>query len=380
MIDPHHESAPSPLTFDTWQEWREFVALPAPIKPVKPKKIEMDELARDPEKLRAFNRQRIDYHNSFGPIFTPDMEYVHSIFLPIIRANVVGPPGARLGGVIDGDGTIGKTTIVASLGRTYEIEMKREYPDEYTRKGDIFLPVAYVTLRGATTVKGFSTQLARYFSTPYRKGADADEITDLVVENAKRCATSLILVDDIHYLKNRTKTGQDVNNHLKYLINRIPATFIFCGIGVKDNEFFSEGFSKAMSRKSQTRRRFVHVPLYTFKQDTQSPEPTESQTLKLQPQTQSTKPGGWDDLLQLFEKNLILGKRTEGMLIKHRDYIYRRTGGYMGALTRLIRTSANLAITDPAGGETITKQLMNKVMLDVGAEEDFSKVAEDEHE
>ncbi len=44
------------------------------------------------------------------------------------------------------------------------------------------------------------------------------------MEHARRCATSLILIDDFHFLNMREKESRRVNDHLKYLANSISAT------------------------------------------------------------------------------------------------------------------------------------------------------------
>ena len=343
----------APLTFDTWEEWQEYVNADLPLKPTKPSQANMRALSKDKTALAAFNEQRMDYHDSFGPIMTSDLHYVHDQVLPLIYRNLRASPGARRGAVIDGDGTVGKTTIMASLGKVYEQEMRKRYPAGRTRRNDVYCPVAYVTLRGSTTTKGLTTKLANFYNTPYGKRASEDTITDLVVDNMKRCATTLVLVDDIGNVKMRTKSGQDINNHLKYLVNCVPATFIYAGIDVENSEFFSEGKADEKARKSQTLRRFLHLKIEPYRYN------------------DAADIERWRKLLEVFEDNLILGHKARGALVGLERYLWNRTSGYMGALSDLIRAGANKAIL--TGKEQITEGLLDTILLDQGAEEDFAR-------
>ncbi|GAA5513107.1 hypothetical protein Dcar01_01833 [Deinococcus carri] len=358
----------APLTFDTWEEWEAFVSQKPVEKPSKVSRTQMSAMTFDQRKL--YNQSRVDYHNSFGPILTPDMRRVHEILLPLIRANLLAQPGARRGAVIDGEGTVGKTTILANLGKQYELEMRERYTTGRTRQNDVYKPVAYVTLRGATTIKGLSTKLAKFYNTPYPKGADADEITDLVVNNAKRCATTLLFIDDIHYLKPGNKTSQDVNNHIKDFANSIAATIVVAGIDVKNNKFFTEGLGETPenSRKSQTRRRFTLLEVGSFKYDEEVAyritQGSDGETPRV-----VTNKDVWMDLLKLLESNLVLGRRSENTLLELDQYLWSRTGGFISALCHLVRRGANMAIEN--GSERITKSILETILLDQGAEEDY---------
>jgi hypothetical protein len=47
-----------------------------------------------------------------------------------------------------------------------------------------------------------------------------------------RLRTDLVLVDEIHNLNLATRAGADASDRLKYLAERIPATFVYAGINV----------------------------------------------------------------------------------------------------------------------------------------------------
>lgn len=331
----------------TKEEWFEFVHAQPPKMPEMPSKRELASFSA--AQKTAFDEERIQYHTAFPPIAVPAMKNIHSDMLPLIKGNVIRQPGARRGGIIDGPGGVGKTTNLTLLGKRYEMYMRELYPNPRTQAGEEFIPVVYVTLPAATTIKGLNLALARFYGAVVSSKATKDQLGYVVMEHARRCATSLILVDDFHFLNMRDKESRRVNDHLKYLANSISATFVYAGIECENSGLLNEGRSEHEARFSQTRRRFGLYRVEPFSNETQA----------------SRKE--WASFLKTVESKLILTKTFDGMLYdKLADYLFDRTGGYIGSITELVRHGTSLAIRH--GEERITKGILNKVVLDYAAE------------
>ncbi len=59
------------------------------------------------------------------------------------------------------------------------------------------------------------------------------QITKAVCELLCEMSTQLVLVDDVHLMDTRSRAGAETSDQLKYLGERIPATFVYSGIDVE---------------------------------------------------------------------------------------------------------------------------------------------------
>jgi hypothetical protein len=278
------------------------------------------------------------------------MKRIHAALWLQVESNMHHPPGARPGSVIDGAADIGKSTIVTQFGRAYEGRLRARYPGELTEDGDEFLPALYLTLASRTSIKGLDRQILEFFGHPYAPRATQGELTMQVQNVARRCRTTLFIIDDIHYLKLGNQSDREVNDHLKHLASVIPATFVYAGIGCEEVGLLREGRSPSSgARFSQTGSRFSLHRIDRFNVDTE---------------------GGtreWIALLAALETELVLMKSFNGMLSnKLRNYLFDRTHGEIGSLTALLRQGALLAIN--RGDEHLTSALLDEIELSYDAE------------
>ena len=343
------QCAPVPApTLTTKEEWWEFVRAKGSERPQLPSGEELASWNRAGR--RAFNETRGAYHDNFGVVGVPAMRRIHKDLLPRVISNARRLPGARRGAIIDGPGGAGKTTIITQLGKKVERYMRARYPSPRTRGGDEFMPVVYITLPASTTIRGLNLALARFYGIVSSKRDTKDELGYQIIEHARRCATCLIMVDDIHFLNlYKQRDHHAVNDHLKYLANTISTTFLYAGIDCERSGLLSEGRSPHEGSSSQTRRRFAlhHVEPFSLKT--------------------KNGPQEWVSLLKNIERKLVLEHARKGTLHnKLAGYLFERTGGYIGSLTDLVRGGANLAIE--SGEERITKNLLERVQLDHAAE------------
>ena len=101
--------------------------------------------------------------------------------------------------------------------------------------------MVYVNVDAMPTIKGLNQAILTFYGMGPPKRANARELTQLVLQCARLCGTSLIVIDDIHLLELRREADRDANNHLKRLANDLQATFVYAGVGLSHGGFMHEG-------------------------------------------------------------------------------------------------------------------------------------------
>lgn len=328
--------------------WRQFVTKADAVRPAMPTESEFGRMTK--AEKNAFKRSRILYHSQFGPLVTPALQRVHNETIRLASLNYRAAPGARMGVVLDGLGTVGKSTIVMNVGKKYEQQLRKllKRPADLPN-GHAFIPVAYISLPSSVTIKKFNARVVSYYNIPVRKRESDDELTEKILKTAAKCATSMFIIDDVHFLNVRSKHGTSVNDHLKYLASHISATFLYAGIDLKGRHFISEGTSQEKAHRSQTQHRFRRYAI----------EPYEKRSDE------------YASLITSFGEHLLLLRQQPGSLYDELgDYIHDRTAGYIGAISNLLRQGGNLAIEERE--ERLSAKLLNTIYLDDAAEE-YSK-------
>lgn len=301
---------------------------------------------------KAFNQRRRVYHDGFGPLLVPDMETIHEAALRLAGQNLRAQPGSRSGLIMDGISTVGKSTIAMQLGRRYEKLITKNHTIKRTPTGNLFLPVAFVNLPGEVSIMNFNYLLARFYNIPFSRKVKEFELTDRIEEHAAECGTSMVILDDIHFLKIKNRSHETLNNHIKYLATSISATFVYAGINVEGSGLLAEGNSAENKTLSQTAHRFKKFELLPFDYNE-----TNSRAAFLK-------------VLTSFEENLLLFDQTEGALVRDTaEYIWARTGGFIGSIAALIREGAALAIR--RNTERITIDILSNIKLDFESEQQF---------
>lgn len=329
--------------------WRTFVEAQPPARPVIPTAAEFAKFGK-PER-REFDLARKRYHAGFGPIETHWLKQIHAETLRLAALNFSAPPGARPGVVLNGLGTVGKSTIAAELGRKYERSLRRQLKKAIAGEtGAMYIPVVYVTLRGRMNIRSFNMLLAQFMGAPVSARSSEQTLDDTVVNTANDCGVSLIIIDDVHFLRMSKDYAKDVNNHLKYLASSISATFVYAGIDLDSTSLLTEGRSKDQAIYSQTQHRFKKYDIEPFARGSEE----------------------FQRLLASFDEHILLVNMEPGELLQMHLYIHDRTGGFIGAVSNLLREGANQAITD--GSEKLTQTHLDAVKLDKAAE-DHDKLA-----
>lgn len=334
----------------TVEDWRTFVAKPSIVKPELPNSDHFFSMTKGQRKL--INEQRHHFNYSFGPIMVPAMEQIHRAGLRLAEHNLRAQPGARPGLIINGDSTIGKSTIAMQLGRLYELKLTKNHHILKTPTGHNFYPVAYVNLPATMAILNFNILLAKFYHIPVSVRQREEEITAAIKAVAADCGTSMFILDDIHFLQIKNRTHATLNNHIKSLANSISATFVYAGIDLQNTGLLTEGKSVEKGGNTQTGHRFKIFELDKFSMD--NPNAREN----------------YKALIDYFESEMFLYKQKPGALFQEfGQYVLDRTGGFIGPISLLLRECCTLAIN--SGHEEFTFQDLRKVRLDHDSEKAF---------
>ncbi len=308
---------------------------------------------------RESDALRRQYTGKLAPVFSGRYSRVYDEMFRIATSNIDLSSGVRIGAVLTGPPTVGKTTTIVWFGRRYErrrraIHRAQFGTDEFVQ-GDpewLFTPVIYVSLDGTRTFKALLLNIAAFLNIPKYDKLDELGLKSQIATYANNCGVSLILIDDIHYLRTQFVGAEPLINDLKKWMGTIPATFIFAGNDCEQIGFFREWAKSKPSTASQTNHRFGKIELQPFAID-------HSQSREL-----NTKELG--DVLQTYDDLCVLLNHQSGDLAKLLMYIIDRTSGYMGAIVTLIKHGATLAIANRT--ERYSEALLNQISLDNASE------------
>lgn len=322
-----------PLT--TREGWQRFTDT----EPAEPKLLSGSdlELLSDADRM-AYDHDRADYHSRLIVVATPTIKQVYATGRRLVLLNR-HQISARRGLIVTGAAGTGKTTAITQLGRNHELLLRHRLGHQAVTGR---MPVVYVTVPPAATPKMLAAEFARFAGVPVRRGQNQADITNAVCDVLARLRVDLVLVDEIHNLNLATRVGADASDQLKYLAERIPATFIYAGINAEGSGLF------AGTRGQQIAGRFGVITCQAF------PYGTAAQRQQ------------WQALIATLEQSLRLHRHQPGQLLRLDAYLHERTDGMIGSLSHLIRGAAVEAILD--GTEKITRETLDRIGLDHAAE------------
>jgi hypothetical protein len=320
--DPHRH-------LSTLDGWREFTTLPASPPDLL---AEAEYAALGGDAKATYDEERLDYHTRLGVVGTSVLRKVVTTGrrLTLLNRHAIS---ARRGLILSGAAGTGKTTAITQLGKTHEATDRARQP------GRERIPVIYLTVPPAATPRMLAMEFARFLGLPVPARANMTDIIEAVCGVAIDTSASMVLVDEIHNMQLATRSGAEVSDTLKYLSERIPATFVYAGIDLERQGLFSG------IRGSQIAGRFTLIPTLPF--------PLADE---------------WRGLAATLEDALRLRRHQAGTLAGLDRYLHQRTRGMIGSLSHLIRGAAIEAIQ--SGTEQITRKLLNTIDIDHAAQQE----------
>lgn len=283
-----------------------------------------------------YDRMREDYHARLVIVSTPSIRHIATTGRKRILLNR-HQHSARRGLIVTGAAGTGKTTAITQLGKNYE-QLTRRRGEHQPQ----LLPTVYVTVPPAATPKMLAIELARFIGLPLPTRFSQVEVTNKVCDLLCTLGCRLVLIDEIHNLDIGTRVGAEASDQIKYLSERIPATFVLAGVDVEGTGLF------AGRRGGQIASRYTLIPTKAFAHNNPAAH------------------AAWQALTATLEDSLCLHAHRAGTLLKLAPYLHQRTGGMIGSLSHLIREAALDAIMD--GTEKITQASLDMIDLDQNAE------------
>jgi hypothetical protein len=294
---------------------------------------------------RRYDRQRSIWHANLPTIETAQLLELHDQLGDIVDSNQQDGEKAKGAIAIEGAAGIGKSIAVVDYAKRYHRDTIAEF-GEYTEDGNERWPVCRVGMTGDTGMKDFNRAMLGFFNHAGTNRGTAVDFADRALDCVLSCETRLLIVDDLHFLKQRT-TSVQISNQFKYISNEFPLTIIFIGIGLRQRGLYSDG-TYADGILGQSGRRITPLTFREFS--------VEDDQHRME----------WRQLLLAIEKRIVLAQKQRGMLIELSDYLWERSTGRIGPLTTLINRGCQRAVR--TGTEFIDHELLERVPLDAASE------------
>lgn len=248
----------------------------------------------------------------------------------------------RTGVICTGLPTMGKTTAAFyAMLDAFQRHVKK-YPD-WKRDGHV--PVVYVEVSAGSTTKGIMGRILNFLGVDCPDRMTAEERSQTVATQLTKARTSLFVIDEMQNLS-RLNTGHfESAQSIKNLLNGIRAVPLYVGINLHESSLMNGALGEQFAARS------VLVKFDRLGYDT----PDERRA--------------WGQVLRAFVAQLGLLAQESKDIMALDDYLWHRTQGSIGALSRLL-TSAALDLIDAGEpeNERITKASLEGIKLDLVTE------------
>ncbi|MEU6346566.1 TniB family NTP-binding protein [Streptomyces sp. NPDC046977] len=326
--------------------FRRFADAPARQRPETLTRMQIRALGDDA--AEDYHDSRHDWHANFGIVQTPQLDAIHEDLDQIVASNRQDGDRIRSAAVIDALPGLGKTTIANLFARTFHRQQMRRLPT-VTAAGHERIPVFRVGLTSNTTLRTLNRMICEFYGHPATDRANAATLASHALDCVLSCETQLGVIDDIHFIDLDRRDGMAVSNHLKWLANELPVTFIYVGVGLAERRFFADGLTGKNVALAQTARRWTRLGVDPFRLDTDLGRRR------------------WRSLLKATERRLVLAEHRPGMLVSLADYFFERTSGHIGSYFTLLMRGCYRAIR--TGTEALTRDVLDAVRLDEASEQ-----------
>ena len=345
-VATHVESLERDYSLSVKEGWLQRVSAVPRTRPALLSQAELKGLDRV-ERLR-YEEARSVWHANLGPLVTPRMQQVLDEIDEIVGANRQDGDKVKSAVVLDALPGLGKTTLAVLYGAEFHHSQIDLYgPD--TPGGHERIPVVYLGLTSNTTMRSFNAMLCRFYGHPGSGRGNAMQLANRAADCVASCKTRLIVVDDVHFLDMNRRDGREVANHLKWLANQFPVTFLFVGVGLKGRGVLTEGLMATEKALAQTARRWTTLSIDPFEVSSDTGRHT------------------WRRLLLAIERDVVLADKCPGMIADElAGYLYARSTGHFASLMTLIVRGCRRAIK--TGQERLSVEVLDKVPNDEAAE------------
>jgi hypothetical protein len=366
QADPHPASflpgpVPDRATWEDWTRWRltrrDFV--PAPV-------ITADEHARMTSRQRRLHDlHRVATHSNLAIQETPMSAWVSRKMRSLIEVNAFcRGPDTRPGLMVNGGGCQGKTETVCEALACFEDEWLALYdqaPGAIAGTLDHHAPAAYVRTPVKATPISACQRILDFYGEDY-KGMRLEDLIRTVKSAIYDHGTKVLAIDDITRLKMHREADQDVLDLIRELMS-LPVTLILVGVGIPKSGLLRDG------RRDPRTGQWLFPPVKDRGRSRNDDAPGQTDLrfdlVDLDRFSYGTPVGiaAWTAHLVGIEQQLRLLHGHDGMLSDGAmpEYLFRRTGGIVGLLRKLIQEACRHAIE--TGTEQITADLLDTLAL-----------------
>lgn len=276
----------------------------------------------------------------------------------IVEDNQATPPGAKTVISLTAPFGAGKSTLVKHWAyglhrdRIADLDHDR-VPTWRPRPGTTatLAPVLYAPVRANSKIKDLNAEILAFLGYP-GEGLTRATTTHVVAALATH-GVQLIILDDVHMLHTRNRSGRDTLDYVKYLntaLGELGGTLVLVGADLTGGDLL-------VDEQIETR-------LAPFTLD---PYP--------QPQDVAGR-RAWQRFLKALEAHHLpyLPEAPTGLLAQtHAGYLWKRTQGYVGETVRLVTRAVLTARTD--GDTTLTRELLDETPVTARATRRYASTA-----
>jgi hypothetical protein len=314
---------------------------------------------------RVYDLHRIATHSNLEIQETPMSTHVAWRLRALIEDNAFDHgPGTRPGAMLNGGGCQGKTETVCEVLALFEDEwlgLYSQIPDTIPGTRDLHAPVAYVRTPVKATPISTCQRILDFYGEDC-KGMRQEDLIRTVKTAIYQHSTKALVLDDITRLKLHREADQDVLDLIRELMS-LPVTLILAGVGIPASGLLRDG------RRDPRTGQWLFPPVKDRGKSPNVDAPGQTDLrfdlLELGPFTYDTPSAiaAWTAHLVGIEQQLRLLRAEDGMLSDGDmpEYLYRRTGGIVGLLKKLIQAGCRYAIE--TGREQITTGLLDELAL-----------------
>ncbi|MFE7092959.1 ATP-binding protein [Streptomyces erythrochromogenes] len=278
---------------------------------------------------------RFVFHGSMRPVRTPAVAAAMLVVQRQLYANAKRTSG-RIGVIIQGPSSTGKTTLMQYVGRDLEGRLNNRYG-----RNDDRIPVVALSVpdKGRGGSRNWAGAFARFLGLEGSLGSDPTESICYVMRS---CHTQLVLIDGIQRLQPGADVAQTFS-FLEHISDETGVTFVYCGRN-------SRAIVDPQLRDRETR-------------PAKNEDPWGDHPVLM------TSRLGYDQIgkdrfrriVNEFDKDLRLYSHEPGALTALSPVLHLRSKGYLRALSQLICQAAQHAML--SGEECITEELLEGIMV-----------------
>lgn len=345
-----------------WARWRTSRRAFIPAPPLTSGEYR----ALSPRRRMLHDLHRAATHANLAMQETPMSAAVSRVMWSRLQSNALkSKPTTRAGLMISGGGYQGKTETACEVAAAFEdqwLDLHDQInPDAVAGTRDLLATVAYVQTPVTATPKSVCEAILDFYGEPHLKKTLAQLVAAVRISLYEH-ATKVLILDDISRLRMHREADRDALDLLRSLMS-MHVTLVLIGVGIPQSGLLREGqhgsgshwqipahaggASHGDEAATQTQRRFDLVELNPFRYDT----PAET--------------AAWIAHLTGIESQLRLLDAEAGMLTAGTmpEYLFRRTGGIVGLLERLIEDGCAHAID--TGAERLTDDLLDDLDINL---------------